>query len=69
MERWMMNMMWAPGIRPAHGTKFLLSALGRNVVVVAGHETGPAGEQFLGGVTCEVHRWLGTDADSLIEVG
>lgn len=69
MEPWLMNMMWAPGTRPARGTKFLLSANGRQVVVIAGYETGPSGQQFLGGVTCEVHRWLGTDADSEILIG
>lgn len=67
-EMWLITMMWAPGQRPEPGTRMLLRANGRAVVVVAGFETGPASEQFLGGVTPEVHAWLGTDHESEIEV-
>ena len=68
MEMWFMTMMWANGERPKRGTKFLLEANGRAVVVVAGYETGPGQEQYLGGVTREVHMWLGTSNNSKIKV-
>lgn len=63
-ELWMMNMMWDKGQRPKIGTKFLVSANNKNVVVVAGYETGPQAKAFLGGVTGEVHEWLGTGNNS-----
>lgn len=66
MEMWFITMMWAPGERPERGTKFLLSANGKSVVVVAGYETGPASKKYLGGVTREVHYWLGTNANTEI---
>ena len=68
MEMWFMTMMWAKGERPPRGTKFLLTANGKNVIVIAGYETGPSGEQYLGGVTTEVHQWLGTTAKDTIKV-
>jgi hypothetical protein len=68
-ELWMMNMMWARGTIPKIGTKFLLTANGRSVVVIAGYETGPSSEKFLGGVTTEVHSFLQTNETSLIEIG
>lgn len=68
MELWLINMMWADGERPEIGTKFLLEANGRAVVVVAGFETGPRDEMYIGGVTPEVHHWLGTNRSSNIEV-
>lgn len=67
-ELWLITMMWAPNTKPKIGTKFLLSANGRHVVVVAGYETGPGSEEYLGGVTCEVHSWLQTNNSSQIEV-
>ncbi len=67
-EMWMITMMWRDGSRPKPGTKFILSANNRSVVVIAGFETGPASEEFLGGVTCEVHRWLKTNSFSEIEI-
>ena len=67
-ELWLLTMMWATGTRPEPGTKFLLEANERSVVVVAGFETGPGREQYLGGVTPEVHAWLGTDNNSRIKV-
>ncbi len=67
-EMWFMTMMWAPGTRPARGTKFLLSANGRKVVVIAGYETGPRSQTFLGGLTTETHAWLGTNNNSQITV-
>ncbi len=67
MELWLINMMWADG-PPRVGTKFLLQANGKAVIVVAGYETGPGSEDFMGGVTPEVHHWLGTDSDSDIKI-
>ena len=61
-------MMWAKGERPARGTKFLLTANNRNVVVIAGYETGPSSQQYLGGITREVHHWLGTSSMDIIKV-
>ena len=68
MEMWFMTMMWDKGERPKRGTRFLLSANGKQVIVVAGFETGPASKDYLGGVTREVHSWLGTTAQSAIKV-
>ncbi len=69
MEMWFMTMMWASSNdRPARGTKFLLQANGKSVVVIAGFETGPSSESKLGGVTPEVHKWLKTDNNSTIKV-
>jgi hypothetical protein len=68
MEMWLLTMMWAKGERPERGTKFLLSANGKSVVVVAGYETGPASQDFLGGITAEVHHWLNTTSDSEISI-
>lgn len=67
-EMWFMTMMWAPGTKPAMGTKFLLSANGKKVVVVAGYETGPRSQTYLGGLTPETHAWLGTTNASQITV-
>lgn len=67
-EIWFMTMMWKKGTKPKPGTKFILSANKKSVVVVAGFETGPSSEDFIGGVTCEVHRWLKTNNQSMIKV-
>jgi hypothetical protein len=68
MEMWLLTMMWAKGERPERGTKFLLSANDKSVVVIAGYETGPASQDFLGGITTEVHHWLNTTSDSEISI-
>ena len=67
-ELWLLTMMWAKRERPDPGTKFLVEANGKAVIVVAGFETGPRYEYFLGGMTAEVHHWLGTDSDSKIKL-
>lgn len=68
-EMWLMTMMWASANeKPSPGTKFLISAKNRQVVVVAGYETGPGSQEFLGGVTREVHAWLGTNSHSSLEI-
>jgi len=68
-EMWFMTMNWAPGhSRPAMDTRFLASANGRHAVVIGGYETGPGGDDKLGGVTREVHAWLQTDNDSEVRL-
>ncbi|MDJ0597684.1 MAG: TIGR02594 family protein [Crocosphaera sp.] len=68
-EMWFLTMMWAnANEKPSPGTKFLISANNRHVVVVAGYETGPGSQQYLGGVTREVHAWLGTNNSSYLEI-
>lgn len=68
MEMWFLTMMWAKGERPARGTKFLLTANDKNIIVIAGYETGPSSQKYLGGVTREVHQWLGTSSKDIIKV-
>ena len=68
MEMWFLNMMWAPGQRPARGTKFILEYDSKHIVVIAGYETGPADKKFVGGVTREVHAFLGTNPNSDIKI-
>lgn len=66
-EMWFFTMYWADAAsKPNPDTRFLLQANGRSVVVVAGYETGPGGDTKLGGVTREVHKWLGTNNESMI---
>ncbi len=67
-ELWLLTMMWAPGEKPKAGTKFILSANEKSVVVVAGFETGPADKKFMGGITREVHAWLETNSESEIKL-
>lgn len=67
-ELWLLTMMWAKGAKPARGTKFLLQANDKSVVVIAGYETGPGAQQYLGGVTREVHYWLETNNNDLIKI-
>jgi len=67
-EMWLLTMMWGKNQKPEPGTKFLLRANGKSVVVAAGFETGPSDKSYLGGITREVHKWLGTDNQSRIEI-
>lgn len=59
-ELWQGNMMWAKGEKPKPGTKFLIENLknGKACVIQMGYETGPGSQEFLGGVTREVHWYL-----------
>lgn len=68
MEMWFMTMMWANGERPKPGTKFLLSTNDKHIIVVAGFETGPSDQKYLGGITREVHHWLGTNSQDSIKI-
>lgn len=63
-EMFGMNMMWKT--KPAPGTKFLASYNGKNVVVVAGYETGPRDAALLGGFQGEVFYFLGASSSSQI---
>jgi hypothetical protein len=67
-ELWLMTMMWSNNSMPKTGEKFIVSANNRSVVVVAGYETGPLSEDFIGGLTCEVHSWLKTNNKSIIKI-
>lgn len=60
MELWLLTMMWTEETRPPPGSRFLVSHRGKHIVAVAGFETGPDVRKFLGGVTPEIHDWLGT---------
>ena len=65
-ELWQGNMFFTK--LPAIGTKFMVSANGKKVVIQMGYEIGPGGTTFLGGLTTEVHYALGTDNDSKITI-
>ena len=66
-EIWQGNMNFKS--MPAPGTKFLIAAPnGRKCVIQMGYEIGPGSAQFLGGVTTEVHYYLGTNSDSLLTI-
>lgn len=67
-EMWQGNMMFAKGELPKPGTKFLMRANGKSCVIQMGFEIGPGAEKFLGGVTREVHWYLGTGNESEIEI-
>lgn len=67
-EMWFFTMNWVPDEKPARGTRFLISANDRHVVAISGYETGPGGADKLGGVTREVHGWLGTNNSSDVTV-
>jgi len=67
-EMWFLTMYWKSSSKPAPFTRFLVSANGKNVVCNAGFETGPGDTNLLGGVTWEVHKWLGTGNSSDLKV-
>lgn len=68
MEMWFLTMMWASGEKPKIGTKFLLQANNKSVIVITGFETGPGQKKFIGGITREVHAWLKTNNSSEIKI-
>ncbi len=67
-EMWQGNCMFRAGELPKPGTKFLVQANGKSCVIQMGFEIGPGSEKYLGGVTPEVHWWLGTNNDSEIKL-
>lgn len=68
-EAWYLNMYWRS--RPAPGTRMIVRnpANGRAVVAAGGYETGPGDHARIGGVTEEVHDWLGTVHGDDLEIG
>jgi hypothetical protein len=59
-ESWYINMYWSN--RPARGTRMIVSLPGGGptIVAAAGYETGPGNPDNIGGVTEEIHFYLGT---------
>ena len=67
-EIWIANMFWASKGKPKPGTKFLMTAHGKRVVVVMGYETGPEGHEFLGGAQGAVFKVLGMKNNDIAEI-
>jgi hypothetical protein len=67
-ELWIANMCWAAKGKPKPGTKFLMTAHGRRVVVVMGYETGPESRVFLGGAQGAVFKALGLKNQDVAEI-
>ncbi|MCA9526794.1 MAG: hypothetical protein KC549_10930, partial [Myxococcales bacterium] len=68
-EAWYVNMFWSP--RPAAGTRMIVTnpANGRAVVAAAGYETGPGSNTAIGGVSEEIHDYLGTEHRDALQLG
>lgn len=56
-EMFTVNMMWKTSPKP--GTRMLATYKDKNVVVIAGYETGPGEAKYLGGMQGEVFYFLG----------
>jgi hypothetical protein len=67
-EIWIANMFWASKAKPKPGTKFLMTAHGKRVVVVMGYETGPEDHEFLGGAQGAVFKALGMKNNDVAEI-
>jgi hypothetical protein len=67
-EIWIANMLWASKAKPKPGTRFLMTAHGKRVVVVMGYETGPEGHEFLGGAQGAVVKALGMKNNDIAEI-
>ena len=67
-EIWIANMFWSSKGKPKAGTKFLMTAHGKRVVVVMGYETGPGGDEFLGGAQGAVFKVLGMQNNDIAEI-
>lgn len=67
-EMFGINMMWKSGHRPKPGTKFLLQANGKSIVVYSGHETGPGSNRNIGGASMAIHHLLGIDNQSIVKI-
>ena len=68
-EAWYVNMYWRQ--RPAAGTRMIITnpANGRSVVAAAGFETGPGANTAIGGVSEEIHDYLGTGHRDTLMLG
>ena len=68
-EAWYVTLYWRE--KPAPGTRVIVRnpANGRAVVAAAGWETGPASNRRVAGVSEEIHHWLGTSHDAVLDVG
>ncbi|MCA9646789.1 MAG: hypothetical protein H6718_26910 [Polyangiaceae bacterium] len=68
-EAWYVNMYWRN--KPAAGTRMIIKnpANGRAVVAAAGYETGPGSNTAIGGVTEEIHDYLGTGHRDDLQLG
>jgi len=67
-ELWIANMFWSSHGKPKLGTKFLMTAHGKRVVVVMGYETGPEGREFLGGAQGAIFKALGMKNHDVAEI-
>jgi hypothetical protein len=67
-ELWIANMYWASKAKPKPGTKFLMTAHGKRVVVVMGYETGPESHEFLGGAQGAIFKALGMKNNDFAEI-
>jgi hypothetical protein len=67
-ELWIANMLWTSKGKPKPGTKFLMTAHGKRVVVIMGYETGPEGHKFLGGAQGAVFKALGMQNNDIAEI-
>jgi len=67
-ELWIANMFWSTHGKPKPGTKFLMTAHGKRVVVVMGYETGPEGREFLGGAQGTIFKALGMKNHDIAEI-
>ncbi|WP_374029757.1 N-acetylmuramoyl-L-alanine amidase [Bdellovibrio bacteriovorus] len=66
-ELWQGNMNFVS--LPAVGTKYMLTAPnGKKCVIQMGYERGPGSAEFLGGLTTEVHYYLGTHNESILSI-
>ncbi len=68
-EAWYVNMYWRN--KPAPGTRMIIKnpVNGRAVVAAAGYETGPGSNTAIGGVTEEIHHYLGTGHRDELQLG
>jgi len=68
-EAWYLNMLWSN--RPAPGTRMIVQLPGGGpaIVAAAGYETGPGDTDHLGGVSEEIHFYLGTGHTDDMTIG
>ena len=68
-EAWYITMFWRH--RPPPSTRMLVfnPVNGRAVVAAAGYETGPGSNEDIGGVSEEIHHYLNTQHQDLLQLG